>query len=206
MDDGELAQAVEALCAARAVVYPTETVYGLGVDALSPVALETLFSLKGGRRGTGVSLLVTDAAMAEELVDGPMPEGACRLMERFWPGPLTIVLPAAPVVPRALLGSTGGVGLRCSSDPVAAALVAEFGRPLTSTSANPTGKPPAVSVETARAYFGARVSAYLKGGRRDPGAASTVVEFAGGKTYLRRSGDIGRERLATVVSLDSGES
>ncbi len=206
MADGELARALAALRAAQAVVYPTETVYGLGVDPFAPSALETLFALKGGRRGTGISLLVADAAMVEGLIAGPVPEGARRLMERFWPGPLTIVLPAAPTLPRALLGPAGGVGLRCSSDPVAAALIAGFGRPLTSTSANPTGEPPAAGVETAKDYFGASVATYLDGGLRDVHAASTVVEFAGGKTYLRRSGCIGRERVATVVSLDSGES
>ncbi|RMF24372.1 MAG: threonylcarbamoyl-AMP synthase [Deltaproteobacteria bacterium] len=206
MADAALTRAIAALSAGGVVVYPTETVYGLGVDGLSRAALETLFALKGARRGTGVSLLVTGVSMAEELIERPLPDGARRLMQSFWPGPLTIVVPASAAVPRALLGPAGGVGLRCSSDPLAAALVAEFARPLTSTSANPTGRPPATSVGEARAYFGDRVSVYLDGGRRNAASASTVVEFSAGKTYLRRSGEIGRERLESVVSLDCVES
>ena len=103
---------------------------------------------------------------------------------------LTLVLPAAAGLPRGLVGETGGVGLRCSSDPVAAALLKAAGVPLTATSANPSAVEPARSVQTAREYFGDSVACYVDDGPRMAESASTVVEFLDGRAYLRRSGSV----------------
>ena len=108
--------AVTALLAGDLVAYPTETVYGLGAHALSASALERLLHLKGRSGDKGMSVLVSDMVACRDLVAGEIPEPARRAAERFWPGPLTIVLPAAGCVPERLCGATGGVGLRCSSD------------------------------------------------------------------------------------------
>ncbi len=197
-----LEAAVRALRGGRPVVYPTETVYGLGADADNRSALVRMLRLKGRSAGTGVSLLVASLAAAAPYLAGDSPDSAMRLAERFWPGPLTIVLPAAPGLAVELCGPAGGVGLRCSPDPMAMRLVAEFGRALTSTSANPTGKPPACTVDEARAYFGDAVEAYLDGGCRDGAAASTVVEFQGGNAFLRRAGVVPAAAIREVVDLE----
>ncbi len=199
MSEGDIERAVAELARGGAVVYPTETVYGLGVDPANEAAMELLFALKGGRRGSGISLLVEGIETAERLCEGGLRGAARRLAERFWPGPLTLIVPASRMVPQAAVGPTGGVGLRCSSDPVAAELVAAAGRPITATSANPTGRPPAASVAEARRYFRERVAVYLDGGPRAIEQVSTVVEFLGGRAYLRRSGAIGADAIAAVV-------
>lgn len=199
-------EAVAALRAGRLVVYPTETVYGLGADATSRVGLDALLMLKGRSADKGLSVLVADLDSGRSLLSEEPSPAARDLARAFWPGPLTLVLPAASSLPSALLGATGGVGLRCSPDPVATALVQGFGRPITATSANPSGLPPATDVETARTYFGGLVECYLDGGPRTGGAVSTVVEFLEGRAILRRAGAIEARRLASIVPLHIAES
>ncbi len=202
----DIAQAVAALASGAVVAYPTETVYGLGADAADQDALEALIELKGRGAGKGLSLLVTGLAMAAELLSEPPPAAARELAECFWPGPLTLVLPAVESLPSALRGPGGGVGLRCSPDPLASALLSAFGRPLSSTSANPSGAPEARTVEQAREYFGAGVAVYLDGGARNGRASSSVVEFLGGCAYLRRAGALARADIENFVQLENAEN
>jgi len=205
-DVAQLNAALAALSAESVVVYPTETVYGLGADATSERALRALLLLKGRSAEKGVSLLVSDLASARSLLDADPPAGARELARAVWPGPLTLVLPAARSMPAAIVGATGGVGLRCSTDPIAGALARGFGRPITATSANPSGLPPACSVAGARGYFGERVAAYVDGGVRSAGAVSTVVEFLEGRAILRRAGAISARQLASIVPLQTSEN
>jgi len=201
--DAELDRAVDAIRSGGIVVYPTETVYGLGADACSRNALERLFALKGRDARKGVSVLVADLAAAREIVGGEPPAEAHALARAFWPGPLTLVLLARPSVDRALVGPGGGVGLRCSADATARALLVRCGVPLTSTSANPSGLEPARTVAEARDYFGARVDAYVDGGARNDANVSTVVEFSQGRAYLRRAGAIALDALRAVTDVGS---
>lgn len=198
----ELAAALGVLRRRGLVCYPTETVYGLAADSASPDALEALVKLKGRGRAEAFSLLVSDLGMAARLTDGPAPSMAVRLAEAFWPGPLTIVVPARSSLHPSLVGRRGGVGLRCSADPSAAALVAAFARPLTSTSANPGGKAPAESATQARGYFASSVGCYLDGGLRSSGSVSTVVEVVSGAVRLLRRGAISEQVLARQVRLE----
>ncbi len=201
----QLLAAAAALSCGEIVVYPTETVYGLGVDAGDAGALSRLVELKGRDASKGMAVLVSGLEMATPLLArSPLPEGAA-LAERFWPGPLTLVLPAAPSVPESLRGAGGGIGLRCSSDDDARVLLALFGRPLTSTSANPSGAEAALCVEQARDYFGDKVAVYLDGGARGASAPSSVVEFLDGRAYLRRVGSVSRADIESVVELHSEE-
>ena len=201
-DDPCLPQAVAALRAQRVVVYPTETVYGMGVDAMSPAALAELVSLKGRDAQKGLSVLVADLESAGSLLAAAPPAGARALARVLWPGPLTLVLPAASSLPEALVGATGGVGLRCTTDPLASALVREFAGPITATSANPSGSAPATDAARARAYFKSDVQAYIDDGPRDSSAVSSVVEFLDGRAYLRRIGAISAEEIARHVELE----
>ncbi len=183
------------------VVYPTETVYGLGVDARSGEALSRLLGLKGRDGGRGMSVLVGDLAMASRLLAAEPPAGALALARHFWPGPLTLVLPAAADVAPQLRGAGGGIGLRCSSDPWARALVEAFAAPVTSTSANPSGAEPARSASQARACFASGVDVFVDGGVRSGSAVSSVVEFLQGRAYLRRVGAIDAAAIAAVTDL-----
>jgi L-threonylcarbamoyladenylate synthase len=181
------------------VVYPTETVYGLGADATNEAALAGLVALKGRPETKGMSILVPGLEESKTLLAVAIPDAARSLAAAFWPGPLTIVLPAAHGVAASLVGPGGGIGLRCSADPIARALVERVGCPITSTSANPSGSVAATSVEEARGYFGARIECYVDGGERRTLEVSTVVEFFERGAILRRAGAISAEDLAAVL-------
>ena len=200
----DLSRAARALTAGDLIVYPTETLYGLGAEALSSEAIGRLVELKGRDARKGMSALVSGSSMARSLAeDENLPTGATKLMAELWPGPITIVVRAKTSLPSALIGPNGGVGLRCSPDRTADALLGVFGGPITSTSANPSEKPAANSVEEARAYFGDRVACYLDGGDRGGGVGSTVVEFLGERAILRRLGALSVERIASIFPVDS---
>lgn len=205
--DAEIDAATILLAAGAIVAYPTETVYGLAVDATSPVAIAALVALKGRETGRGISVLVSGLEMAAPLLAEPPCEEARRLTARFWPGPLTIVLPASDAVDPALLGPSGGVGLRCSKDPWASELVTRYAGPLTSTSANPSGEEPARSAQEVRSLFRAALEAdapglfILDGGPRRGNQVSTVVEFSKGRASVRRLGAIRTESIAAIIPL-----
>jgi len=197
----DVERAVAALKRGGVVVYPTETLYGLGVDATDEYALQKLVALKGREAGKPISVLVSDEEMLGRVAASVSPV-ARRLMRRFWPGPLTLALPAQPGVSPLLTGDGATVGVRCSSHPLAAALVAGLGRPVTTPSANPAGKTPPVSLVQARAYFGASVDVYIDGGVLSGGDGSTVVDSAGEPRILRQ-GAISAADIAAALREES---
>jgi L-threonylcarbamoyladenylate synthase len=180
-DDAGIAQAAGLICAGEVVAFPTETLYGLAVDALDEAALARLVQLKGWVAEHPISLIVADEAMLQRVVTA-VPSAARRLMGEHWPGPLTLVLPAADGLPAVLVNPRGGVGLRVSSDPVARALVQAVGRPITATSANRSGQPAATDAGLAAREA---VSLVLDGGVRET-SASTVVEVLDRPVLLRQ--------------------
>lgn len=179
------------------VVFPTETVYGLGADAASAEAVARLVAVRGREAGKPILVLVRDLVMAGTLA-AEVPAAARRLAARFWPGPLTLVLPARAGLPPALTAGTGTIGVRAPGHPTAAALVAGLGRPVTAPSANPPGAPPPRRLAEARAYFGAAVAAYVDGGEL-PGGASTVAALDGGRLRVLRPGPIPETALRAAL-------
>ena len=200
MNSAVIANALAALAAGEAIVYPTETFYALGVDALSSDALERLFAIKGREPGKPVALIAADTAMAFA-VAREVPLQARVLAEAFWPGPLTLVLPARDGIPVPLIGDDGGVGVRISSHPIARALAAGLRRPLTATSANLAGEPPAVEPEAARGTLGDKIKVFVEDGRLAGGAPSTVVAFAGSEMRVIRHGAVSERQLATRLAV-----
>jgi len=166
------------------VVYPTETLYGLGVDALNSSALERLLQLKVRESGKPISVLVEDRRMLDGLATDVSAE-AEKLIERFWPGPLTLVFAARADLPLGLTAGSGTIGARVSSHPTAHALTRALGSPLTAPSANPAGMRPPMRIEEARAYFGEAVDFYLDDGPLPGEPASTVVDVRDGLRLLR---------------------
>lgn len=182
--------AAVALRAGKLVCMPTETTYGLAADIRNRAALDALVALKGRDPRSPFALIAADADQARRLarVWSPLAE---RLARAHWPGPLTLVLPAASGLPPELVGPGGGVGVRVSSHPVPVALARALGSPITATSANPAGLPPALDVAAARAYFGARVGCYIDGGAAAAPVASTVVALDdAGRARVLRAGPI----------------
>jgi L-threonylcarbamoyladenylate synthase len=194
-----IGEALKALAAGEAIVYPTETFYALGVDALSPEALERLFAIKGREPGKPVALIAADAAMAFA-VAREVPAPARLLAEAFWPGPLTLVLPARDGIPAALIGADGGVGVRVSSHPVARALAAGLRGLLTATSANLAGEPPAVEPEVARGVLGGKVKVFVENGKLAGGPPSTVVAVGRAGMRVLRAGAVSEGQLAAALA------
>jgi L-threonylcarbamoyladenylate synthase len=187
------------------VAYPTETLYGLGADAASESAVERLLGWKGRAASQPLTILVKDPAALEAL-GVTLPALGRVLVDAFWPGPLTLVLPARGHFATGVGRSDGAVGVRCSSHPVAAALAARLAREgvvITSTSLNRTGAPPATTRTEARARLGAGPEAPLlvddETAPEPSGVASTVLDVTSKAPRLLRSGAVAREALERVL-------
>lgn len=189
-----IGHAVAALQRGEVIVFPTETLYGLGADALNSAAVDKVFQLKGRDPGNPIPVLVASRDMLDSLVVAVSPLAA-RLMEEFWPGPLTLVLPARKGAPPPLLNPSGSIGVRISSQSIATELVRTLGRPLTATSANPTGHPPARTIEQARHYFDGSIKKFIDGGELTAEIGSTVAEIIGDTIRIIRQGEIPSDEL-----------
>lgn len=183
----DLGQAVDALRHGKVVAYPTETCYGLAVDPYFPGALEKVFFAKKRDAVKPVLVLLDHVARLSQLV-ASVPPGLHVLVDRFWPGPLTLVLPAHATVPGGLTGTTGTVGVRISSHPVAHELVRRFGGPITSTSANCAGRPPMVTAADVVRELGDVVDMVVEGGPCLGGLPSTLVALDEHGACLVREG------------------
>jgi L-threonylcarbamoyladenylate synthase len=180
------------------VAFPTETFYGLGADVLDLEALQKVFQIKRREENKPLLLLVADQTWLPELVK-EIPPVAGKLMEKFWPGPLTLVFQASPHLPSVLTANTGRVGLRISSHPVAQALVQAVGRAITATSANVTGQPSASLASEVSHALGKGVDAILDGGKTAGGVGSTVLDVSGVLPKIIRQGTVSPTELAPFL-------
>ena len=195
-DETAIAEAVEVLRSGGVVAYPTDTLYGLAVDPANDTAVRRLFDLKGRDAAAAIALIAADAAQAEHAGQfGPIER---RLGTAFWPGPLTIVVPAADTLSR-LLAPRGTLGVRVPAHAVARALAEQFGECITATSANRSGgSAPVSAAEVARA-FSDGVDLLLDAGAARGGAPSTIVEVVDGRLTLHRAGAIAWDRVLESV-------
>ena len=192
--------AADAVRAGRCVVLPTDTVYGIGCDAFNNDAVETLLATK--RRGPDmpVPVLVGSWVTIQGLVR-EFTETAKTLVEAFWPGGLSIVVPEAPSLPWNLGDTRGTVLLRMPNQPLALELLQETG-PMAVSSANISGNPPATTATEARQQFGDEVPIYLDGGTAEIGEPSTIIDISGPAPRILREGAISAERIGQVLELD----
>lgn len=196
-DEG-LARACEILRAGGVVAYPTETYYGLAVDPFNPAALARLFALKGRSPDKPVLLIIDNSSQLSGLVS-EIPPVFTIPMQQFWPGPLTLVFPGAVSLPEMLTGYRGTIGVRVSSHPVARELVRAFGLPVTATSANLSGYPPAITAGGVREQLGGKVDAVIDGGETPGGLGSTLLDCCEGKLRLLRDGAISFSRIKAAL-------
>jgi tRNA threonylcarbamoyl adenosine modification protein (Sua5/YciO/YrdC/YwlC family) len=197
-----IASAVGALKGGRLVVMPTDTVYGIGADAFDNSAVTALLAAKGRGRDMPVGVLVGSWHTIEGLVY-TMPDGARDLIRAFWPGALSLVVAQAPSLQWDLGDARGTVMLRMPLHPVAIELLREIG-PMAVSSANVSGRPPAVNVAEARDQLGDLVDVYLDAGPSEQQAASTIVDLTGDTPRLLRAGPVSVERIAEVLGMDPG--
>ncbi len=202
--EAEILAAARVLARGGIAVYPTETLYALGADAQNAVALRRLTDLKVRAEGKPISVLIGDLNMLRDLTTEITP-AAETLIQRFWPGPLTLVLQARPSVSQLLTGDGCGIGVRLSSHPIATALVGALGRPVTAPSANPAGQLPPVRVDEARAYFGAAVDCYIDGGRLPGEPASTVIDVRAGCKVIR-AGAVPEDAISAALGAGHAET
>lgn len=203
----EIDAAVAALRRGEAIGLPTETVYGLAADASNADAVRRIFALKG--RPADHPLIVHIAG-AEQLSRwaSDIPEAAQRLAQRFWPGPLTLILKKRREVPDVVTGGQDSIGLRCPNHPLALALLRAFDGGLAAPSANRFGRISPTLAEHVREEFGDAVPVVLDGGPCAVGLESTIVDLSGPTPRILRPGQISRgeiEALIGTVESGSGE-
>jgi L-threonylcarbamoyladenylate synthase len=192
-----LDDAAATLATGRLVVFPTESVYGIGADAASAQAVDALVAVRGREAGKPILVVASDLDMVMAVAAELSPV-ARRLAARFWPGHLTLVVPARAGLPAPLTAGSDTIGVRIPAHATSRGLAAKLGRPVTAPSANPPGAAPAHTVAEARAYFADRVAVYLDGGRCD-GATSTVVAVEGDRARIVRAGAVDEAAIRRAV-------
>ncbi|CCO08419.1 L-threonylcarbamoyladenylate synthase [Desulforamulus hydrothermalis] len=180
------------------VAFPTETVYGLGANGLDPAAVAGIYRAKGRPSDNPLILHVADRAMAHRL-SHRLPPAAALLMETFWPGPLTLVVPRAGEIPRQVTGGLDTVALRMPDHPVALALIKAAGVPVAAPSANRSGRPSPTTARHVWADLQGRVDAILDGGPAGLGVESTVLDLTGPQPLILRPGGVTCEQLARLL-------
>ena len=198
VDPDLLARAVSLVREGKLVAFPTETVYGLGANALDPVAVLRIYRAKGRPRGSPLIVHVDSIEMARGLVR-EWPEAAETLARRYWPGPLSLVLPKQPHVPDLVTAGLSTVGLRAPAHPLALELIRRAGVPIAAPSANLFGRLSPTTAEHVRNALGREVDLILDGGPTAVGIESTVVSLAGAHPVLLRPGMISQHQIEALI-------
>jgi len=194
----EIDEAVEALRAGKLVVFPTETVYGLGANAMDPAAVRKIFEAKGRPADHPVIVHLDGQRNLLRWVRA-VPPVAQLLADKFWPGPLTLILPKADAVSEVVTGGQDSIGIRVPSHAIAQQLLTAFGGGIAAPSANRFGRLSPTKPEHVRDELGAAVSVVLDGGDSPIGLESTIVSCLGNEARLLRPGSITRSQLEQVV-------
>lgn len=197
-DDADLERGASWLREGALVALPTETVYGLGADASSPDAVRRIFAAKGRPADHPVIVHLPSASAIDDWAS-EVPEPARRLAERFWPGPLTLILKRSDRVDDVITGGQDTVGLRVPGHPVALALLQRFGGALAAPSANRFGHVSPTTADHVLAEFGDEVAAVIDGGACAVGLESTIVDLSGDVPRLLRPGMISRADIERVL-------
>ncbi len=180
------------------VAFPTETVYGLGADSFNPDAVEKIFEAKGRPQDNPLIVHVANLGQIEGLA-ADVTDTAWRLIDRFFPGPLTIILRRHPDVPSIVTAGLDTVGIRMPSHPVAQEFLTACDTPVAAPSANLSGRPSPTSWQTVHANLNGRISCILKGGRTDVGIESTVLDCSRRTPMVLRAGGVTLEDLQEIV-------
>jgi L-threonylcarbamoyladenylate synthase len=187
-DEQVLLEAAETVLRGGVIAFPTDTLYGLHCSLFDVSAVELIARLKRRDPSLAVISLIPDAAQVHGLA-AEVPEVAERLMARYWPGPLSLIFKAAPIVPARVRGAGGTVALRCPKDTLCQRLLDRIGGPVVSSSANLSGQRPAETAEEVVRIFGNQLDLVIDGGPRH-GASSTLVDVSGARPRLLRRGSV----------------
>lgn len=191
-------RAVQILRAGGVVAFPTETVYGLGGDATNPAAIARIFAAKGRPATNPLIVHVADIYAARRYAT-EWPETAQKLAEKFWPGPLTLVLPKSPAIVSGVTAGLHAVGLRVPQHPMALALLAAFDGPVAAPSANRSNRISPTTAQHVKDELGNAIDGVLDGGPCGVGIESTVLDLSTGTPALLRPGGVSREDIEAVI-------
>jgi len=206
--DKQLDYAAEVLRSGGLVAFPTETVYGLGANALNAGAVEGIYHAKGRPSDNPLIVHIADTDTLKDVAE-TIPQAAKPLMEKFWPGPLTLIMPKSEKVPEIITAGLNTVAIRMPSHPVALALIKKAGVPVAAPSANSSGKPSPTAAEHVWLDLAGKVDIIIDGGKSDVGVESTVLDVTVQPPQILRPGGVTKEQLEKVlgnVSLDPGLS
>lgn len=182
-----IAEASETIKKGGIIAFPTETFYGLGVKFDNIAALKKLYTLKHRSLDKALPLIIGEKRLLR-LVTSSVPDSAEDLIRRFWPGPLTLLLPAQPTLSEFLTAKTGKIAVRIPGESFALDLVRSLDFPITATSANISGMSPADTADAVSRYFGDALDLLIDCGKTPGGMPSTIVDASGGKIRLVRPG------------------
>ena len=194
----ETEQAASMLRKGGLVAVPTETVYGIAASAEDGVAVQMIYDLKDRDYDKPVSVLVTGMDMVEKYCQN-IPPVAYRLAEKYWPGPLTMILEDKEVVPAMVTADTGTLGVRCPDHPLTLAIIEKAGVPLAAPSANPSGDEPAKTAQEVLDYFNRKIECVVDGGPCAMGVASTILDLTEEEPQVLREGGIPAGELLAFV-------
>ncbi|HZK17777.1 MAG TPA: L-threonylcarbamoyladenylate synthase [Clostridia bacterium] len=194
-----ICEAAEILRTGGLVAFPTETVYGLGANALDGKAVSTIFSAKGRPQDNPLIVHLARGEDVQALIAGDLPRQAKQLMEAFWPGPLTLVLPKGKAVPDEVSAGLDTVAVRVPAHPVALALIEEAGLPVAAPSANLSGRPSPTTAEHVYMDLNGRIDVILDGGPTNVGVESTVLDLTAAVPVILRPGGVMIEELKPLL-------
>ena len=195
--DSDIRFAADVIRSGGLVVFPTETVYGLGANALDPEAARKIYAAKGRPSDNPLIIHLSSVDRVREYADPP--EIYYRLAERFLPGPLTVVMPKKPAIPDTVSAALPTVAVRIPSNPVASRLCEYAGVPIAAPSANISGRPSVTDIKSAVEDMDGRADVIIDGGESEIGLESTIISLAGDNPVLLRPGGITFEMLREVL-------
>lgn len=200
INEKEIEEAAEEIRRGNLVLFPTETVYGIGANALDAMAVKKIFIAKGRAQDNPLIVHVSNLKMVEDIVR-EMNDIERKLIEKFWPGPLTIIFPrkSEKVIPNIVTANLDTVGIRMPSNQIAKKLIEKAGVPIAAPSANVSGKPSGTKVADIINELDGKVSYILDGGFTDIGLESTVIKVTGEEIDILRPGKITKEQLEEVA-------
>jgi L-threonylcarbamoyladenylate synthase len=195
----EFARAVALLRGGELVAFPTDTVYGVGAVVWHPAAVHKLYEAKLRPGDKAIPVLLADPADLT-LVAGDLPAAALRLAEKFWPGPLTLIVPRARAVPDEVTAGGDTLAVRAPDHDLARALICAAGAPLATTSANLSGRPSPITAQDVAAQLAGRIAMILDGGPCPGGLPSTIVDLCGASPTILRPGPVTLEQILATLA------